>query len=357
MTVAAAVPVFRPPFTGTLPSAKTAQDLLEGLGASDHDVEDHDGHHGDDDADEGEGELPEALDAVGELGGVRLTGGFPDGHAFIDEFLGLDRVGGGDSFASGLSYGLISGQDLQTAVEYGAAHGALAMTTPGDTTMATKAEILKLAGGGDVALDSKSGGKVKLQGGGRRASGEGHTVDCGTLKVTAVANVGEQRPNADAKVFEVKVLVQQTDTTLRPGMTTSNAIETLTIKEALYVPLEAVVNEGGQSFVYKRNGSSAVRQQVETGAMSDDEVVVVRGLAEGDRVLLSPPADAAKLETVKLPGSGNTPGPGRATTCEAPRAPQHTRQIGRFARRQSHGARRRPSRRQGSQAKARACQV
>ena len=65
----------------------------------------------------------------------------------------LDRVGGGDSFASGLSYGLISGQDLQTAVEYGAAHGALAMTTPGDTTMATKAEVLKLAGGGSARVD------------------------------------------------------------------------------------------------------------------------------------------------------------------------------------------------------------
>jgi len=65
----------------------------------------------------------------------------------------LDRVGGGDSFASGLSYGLISGEDLQTAVEYGAAHGALAMTTPGDTTMATKAEVLKLAGGGSARVD------------------------------------------------------------------------------------------------------------------------------------------------------------------------------------------------------------
>ena len=60
----------------------------------------------------------------------------------------LDRVGGGDSFASGLIYGLLAGEPLQTAVEYGAAHGALAMTTPGDTTMATKAEVLKLAGGG-----------------------------------------------------------------------------------------------------------------------------------------------------------------------------------------------------------------
>jgi 2-dehydro-3-deoxygluconokinase len=65
----------------------------------------------------------------------------------------FDRVGGGDSFASGLIYGLISGEPLATAVEYGAAHGALAMTTPGDTSMATKAEVLKLAAGGNARVD------------------------------------------------------------------------------------------------------------------------------------------------------------------------------------------------------------
>jgi 2-dehydro-3-deoxygluconokinase len=65
----------------------------------------------------------------------------------------LDRVGGGDSFASGLVYGLLDGQPLATAVEYGAAHGALAMTTPGDTTMASEAEVLKLAGGGGARVD------------------------------------------------------------------------------------------------------------------------------------------------------------------------------------------------------------
>jgi 2-dehydro-3-deoxygluconokinase len=54
-----------------------------------------------------------------------------------------DRVGGGDSFASGLIFGLLSGRDPQWAVECGAAHGALAMTTPGDTTMATLAEVEK----------------------------------------------------------------------------------------------------------------------------------------------------------------------------------------------------------------------
>jgi 2-dehydro-3-deoxygluconokinase len=59
----------------------------------------------------------------------------------------LDRVGGGDSFASGLVYGLLSGADLARAVELGAAHGALAMTTPGDTSTATLAEVEALVRG------------------------------------------------------------------------------------------------------------------------------------------------------------------------------------------------------------------
>ncbi len=59
----------------------------------------------------------------------------------------LDRVGGGDSFASGLIYGLMTTEDAETAVNYGAAHGALAMTTPGDTSMASKKEVEAVMGG------------------------------------------------------------------------------------------------------------------------------------------------------------------------------------------------------------------
>lgn len=59
----------------------------------------------------------------------------------------MDRVGGGDSFASGLIYGLMTTGDAQIAVNYGAAHGALAMTTPGDTTMASKTEVERVMGG------------------------------------------------------------------------------------------------------------------------------------------------------------------------------------------------------------------
>lgn len=65
----------------------------------------------------------------------------------------LDRVGGGDSFASGFVYGLMHLDDPQRAVEYGAAHGALAMTTAGDTTMASLAEVEKLVDGGGARVD------------------------------------------------------------------------------------------------------------------------------------------------------------------------------------------------------------
>jgi 2-dehydro-3-deoxygluconokinase len=65
----------------------------------------------------------------------------------------LDRVGGGDSFASGLIYGFLSGQGPQWAVECGAAHGALAMTTPGDTTMVNLKEVVRAMRGGGARIE------------------------------------------------------------------------------------------------------------------------------------------------------------------------------------------------------------
>jgi len=64
----------------------------------------------------------------------------------------FDRVGGGDSFASGLIYGLLTGRDVETALAYGVAHGALAMTTPGDTSMATLDEVERVVRGGGARV-------------------------------------------------------------------------------------------------------------------------------------------------------------------------------------------------------------
>ena len=126
-----------------------------------------------------------------------------------------------------------------------------------------------------------------------------------TGTVTNVANVGEQRPNSDAKVFEVKIQVEQSDSTLRPGMTTGNVIETLKLDTALYVPLEALGSDSGVAYVYKQSGGRVLKQEVVTGAMNDDEVVVEQGLAEGDRVVLTPPSDQAKLKLVRLTHQAN----------------------------------------------------
>jgi 2-dehydro-3-deoxygluconokinase len=65
----------------------------------------------------------------------------------------FDRVGGGDSFASGLIYGFLNEKDPERIVEYGAVHGALAMTTPGDTSMASLKEVEKIVGGGGARID------------------------------------------------------------------------------------------------------------------------------------------------------------------------------------------------------------
>ena len=79
----------------------------------------------------------------------------------------FDRVGGGDSFVSGLVYGLLGGLDVDTALAYGVAHGALAMTTPGDTSMATLEEVERLVAGAsprDPLSSSRRFGTVRPDG-------------------------------------------------------------------------------------------------------------------------------------------------------------------------------------------------
>ncbi|MCK5849572.1 MAG: sugar kinase [Kiritimatiellae bacterium] len=91
--------------------------------------------------------------SVNDWGAIIHAGGkFYD--ATLRENLEIyDRVGGGDSFASGLIYGLMEGKSPLEAVNYGAAHGALAMTTPGDTTTVSLREVEKVMGGGGARVE------------------------------------------------------------------------------------------------------------------------------------------------------------------------------------------------------------
>lgn len=140
---------------------------------------------------------------------------------------------------------------------------------------------------------------------------EGQNVELGldafpekklTGEVTSVANVGQKRPNSDAKVFEVMVEINENDSMLRPGMTTSNTIITDLIPNAIYVALEALNSQGDSlNYVYTKNDmGQIVKKEVITGKMNTDEVIIKNGLQPGEIVYLSTPENAVDNKVARL---------------------------------------------------------
>jgi len=111
--------------------------------------------------------------------------------------------------------------------------------------------------------------------------------------VIEVANIGEQMRNSNAKVFEVKIEVNEFDSILRPAMTTKNIIITDEIEDVIFIPLEGIFNTDSIQFVY----TSGRRQQVIVGKSNDNEIIIKAGLAEGDLIRLTAPE---KPESYKL---------------------------------------------------------
>ena len=113
-----------------------------------------------------------------------------------------------------------------------------------------------------------------------------------TGKVIEVANVGEQKPNSDSKVFEVTIEIHDNDTTLRPAMTTSNNIVAEVIENAVSIPLESLFNQGDSiTYVIKKNRLGYTKQEVITGPSNENQIVVEQGVDPEDLLLLSYPAD------------------------------------------------------------------
>jgi multidrug efflux pump subunit AcrA (membrane-fusion protein) len=120
--------------------------------------------------------------------------------------------------------------------------------------------------------------------------------------VTKVANVGEQRPNTDAKVFEVVVEIEGSDPTLRPSMTTSNKIVAQVLSDVVYVPLESLhLQHDSITYVFKKDGISIHKQEVMVGENNSNEVVILAGIEANDQVYLSMPKDREKDDVNLLP--------------------------------------------------------
>jgi multidrug efflux pump subunit AcrA (membrane-fusion protein) len=115
-----------------------------------------------------------------------------------------------------------------------------------------------------------------------------------TGTVVSVANIGEQLPNTDAKVFEVITKVDGSDPILRPSMTTGNQIITKTFTDVIYIPLETVFATADSiPFVYKKDGS---RQVVMLGESNENDVIVEQGLEKGDKLYLTIPEESEKFK-------------------------------------------------------------
>ncbi|OYT13019.1 MAG: RND transporter [Bacteroidetes bacterium 4572_114] len=119
-------------------------------------------------------------------------------------------------------------------------------------------------------------------------------------RVTAVANIGEQMPSSDAKVFEVMIDIHESDTILRPAMTTKNIIITDIIDSVFYIPLEAIHNNDSITYVFMDQGNRIMKQEVEIGQSNENEIIINKGLDIDDEVYLSIPPGADDLETRPL---------------------------------------------------------
>ncbi|MBO7522484.1 MAG: efflux RND transporter periplasmic adaptor subunit [Bacteroidales bacterium] len=111
--------------------------------------------------------------------------------------------------------------------------------------------------------------------------------------VKSVANIGEQLPNADAKVFEVVISLNESDAVLKPSMTTSNKIITGSYSDVVYVPIESVQNDVDSiPFIYMKNGN---KQVVVTGASNENNIIVEQGISVGDVFYINTPEDADRF--------------------------------------------------------------
>ena len=118
-------------------------------------------------------------------------------------------------------------------------------------------------------------------------------------EVIAVANIGQAMPNSDAKVFEVKIKIFEIDKDLKPAMTTSNAIEAGTFTDTLMVAADAVFENDSLQFVYVGK-ENPVKQIVWLGDENENNVLIKKGLKEGDEVWLTEPEKAEELKFTGL---------------------------------------------------------
>jgi multidrug efflux pump subunit AcrA (membrane-fusion protein) len=117
--------------------------------------------------------------------------------------------------------------------------------------------------------------------------------------VTKVANIGENKRGSDIRIFQVLIKLMETNTNIKPGMTTSNRILTHKEEDVLTVPLEAIFAKDSISFVYVKSGFSIDKRQVAIGLSNNDVAIIEKGLKENETIYLSKPENTED-KSIKL---------------------------------------------------------
>lgn len=151
-------------------------------------------------------------------------------------------------------------------------------------TYVNEVDIQKIKAGQEVAIGLDADSDKKLTG-----------------TVTSVANIGETQNNSDSKVFEVHILINEKDSTLRPAMTTSNEIQVAKKENTDYIELECIHSNDSLSYVYKKDGGAVVMQEVILGKLNDNYAEILVGLQPKDEVYFSMPAEIENLKMIRIP--------------------------------------------------------
>jgi len=113
--------------------------------------------------------------------------------------------------------------------------------------------------------------------------------------ISKIANIGQELPGFDTKVFKVLIDLKEKGKEIKPAMTTDNRILLNNLQEAVKIPREAIYADSGKTFVYFRKEGKTWKKEIEPGVENEEEVVIASGLSEKDKILVAEPEDAAEI--------------------------------------------------------------
>lgn len=113
--------------------------------------------------------------------------------------------------------------------------------------------------------------------------------------ISKIANIGQEIPNFDTKVFRVLIDLEENNPEIKPAMTTDNRILLNDLNEVVKIPREAIYADSGKTFVYFRQNGKTWKKEIEPGIENDEEVVINSGLAENDKIIITEPEEATEI--------------------------------------------------------------